>query len=221
MEAIEFLLKKLAGIIVVAVLLIIAFFFVQKFFPNVLQLFSLSGSRGSFFTDNWLPSPVNLQEFAKPITADLTANQYDGKLSPGTSYVLYNDKGMQIVNVPPDPSFNAKTSGYTDNSLYVRNISVYRGQSITTDNLITGEARTGFFANDRFPIYITDPTGKVFAVETAVATGQWSIPGWTRFSMRIRSLLPSHTPCQMLFVPDVRSPDASTQNKAVVQVFCN
>ena len=192
----------------------------QKYAPNFFTKFSLAGS--SFFTDDWLPDPVNLQELAQGKTADLSGNIYESKLTPGQSYVIYTEKGMEIVKIPPKPSeFNAETSGYVDSSLYVRNISVYKSESIRTNMTFYGEARNTFFAEEKFPVYLIDAQGKIFAKETAVSTGQWSIPGWSRFSVQIHSLLPSHQACQVLFVPDPTSQDARTGARSILPVNCN
>ncbi len=221
MDLIQYFLSKLLWLMIILGVGLILFIGVKKFAPNFLSSLSLTGN-GSFFTDNWLPDPVNLQEATKPITADLSGNVYEGRMTPGTSYVIYTEKGMQIVNVPPKQQvFNAQTAGFSDNSIYVRNISVYSGKSIGTYETFTGEARSTFFTNGTFPVYVIDTQGRIFAKETAVATGQWSVPGWTRFSVQIRSLLPSHQPCQLLFVPDSSAPDANTNGRATIQVICN
>lgn len=222
METIQYLLSKLLKVIIILIICIFVFLVLKKFFPNLLSSFSFYKPGASFFTDNWLPDPVNFQEIAKPKIADLSGNVYEGGLTPGTSYVIYSEKGMEIVKVPPKSQvFNAQTSGFSDNSLYVRNLSIYNGDSIKTYKTIYGEARGTFFANQTFPVYITDTQNRVFAVETAIATGQWSVPGWSRFTVQVRSLLPSHQPCQLLFMPNPKSPDANTGARALIPVFCN
>ncbi len=223
METIQRFLSGILKLIIVIAVGLFIFIVMQKFFPNLMSKISFYKPGSSFFTDNWLPDPVNLQEVAQPKTSDLSGNIYEGGLTPGTSYVIYSDSGMKVVKVPPTKSqvFNAQTAGFSDNSLYARNLSVYDGESINTYKTIYGEARSTFFANGTFPIYIIDTQGRIFATETAIATGQWSVPGWSRFSVQVRSLLPSHQPCQLLFVPNPQSPDANTGARALVPVFCN
>lgn len=223
MDTIQFFLSAILKLIIIIFVGIFIFIVLQKFFPNFLSKFSFYRSSGAFFTDNWLPDPVNFQDVAKGRKADLSGNVYEGGLTPGTSYVIYSDSGMKIIKVPPTKSqvFNAQTAGFSDSSLYVRNLSIYNGDSVNTHKTIYGEARSTFFANGTFPIYIIDTQGRVFAVETAIATEQWSIPGWSRFSVQIRSLLPSHQPCQLLFIPNPQSPDANTGGRALIPVSCN
>lgn len=222
METIQFLLSKMFKVIVILGLCILVFIVLQKFFPNLLSRLSFYKPGSTFFTDNWLPDPTNFQEIAQPKTADLSGNIYEGGLTPGTSYVIYTNSGMKVVNVPPKSQvFNSQTAGFSDSSLYVRNLSIYSGESIGTNKVIYGEARGTFFANQTFPVYILDTQGRVFAVETAIASGQWSVPGWSRFTVQVRSLLPSHQPCQLLFIPNPQSPDANSGGRALVPISCN
>lgn len=221
MDTIEYLLRNLLKVITVIVLVIFVFVAVAKFLPNLSDKFNFFSSGGSFFTDDWLPAPVDMGKAAKGTTADNTKNQYEGMLTPGTSYVTYTDAGMKIVNVPPKKPFDPQGTGYTDNSLFVRNLSVRGGESITTGKIISGEVKSSFFFDGRFPVYIIDNAGRAYAIETAASQGQGTFPNWTRFSFQIKGLLPQRTPCQLLFVPDPSSPDASTRNRATVSVSCN
>jgi hypothetical protein len=220
METIQYLLTNLLKAIAVIVIVVIIIMAVGKFLPNLSDKFNVFGN-GSFFTDDWLPAPVNLQEASKGTVADLTANQYEGMLSPGTSYVIYTDSGMKIVNVPPKKSFDAGNSGYTDTSLFVRNLSIRQGESVSTGSIISGEVKTTFFFNGKFPVYIVDSFGRAYTIEAASSNGQGTFPGWTRFTFQIRGFLPKRTECQLLFVPDPASPDARTTNRAVFPVSCN
>ena len=222
METIQYLLSKLLWVIVIVAILIVGFILMRKFAPELMSKFSLGGGTGSFFTDYWLPEPVNLVEVTKPIKADLTGNVYEGSMSPGTSYVIYGENGMEIVKVPPkSPTFNAENSGFADSSIYIRNLSIHKEESIRTGKVFYGEARSTFFSNGKFPVYIVDSTGRIFAKEEAVQTGQWSIPGWSRFSVQVKSFLPAHQSCQVLFAPDPSSPDGRTNARAVTPVVCN
>lgn len=220
METIQYILSKLLIVIIVVAVLIFGFMLVNKFAPNFFPNFSLAGR--SFFTDDWLPDPVDMQGAAKGTTANLSGNVYEGSLTPGTSYVVYTDAGMKIVNVPPkNPTFNPEKSGYADSSTYVRNLSVYKNESIRNGMTFYGETRSTFFTNGIFYVYLLDAQGKVFAKETATAMSQWSVPGWTRFAVTIRSLLPTHQQCQLFFLPEPNSPDRASGMRALVPVTCN
>lgn len=223
MGLIQELLSKLLWLIIAIAILVGLFFVLQKFQPNFLKKFNLAAT-GSFFTDNWLPDPVNFQEVNKPKTADLSNNIYEGNMTPGMAYVIYDDQGMHIVNVPlknGDKVFNAQTAGYYDNSLYVRNLSVVKNESIRTGMTFYGEARNTFFADGRFPIYILNSQGKSFTRELAVATGQWSVPGWVRFSFTVSSLLPAQEACTLLFTPDPNSLERNSPHSVMIPVRCN
>lgn len=221
MQTIEYFLSKLFVGIIAVTILVGLFFVIQKFTPNLFNNLILY-KKGGFFTDNWLPDPINLQEMSAPKTADLSNNLYEGGMTPGTSYMTYTDKGMEVINVPPKTTtFNAQNSGFYDSSMYVRNLSIYNGESLNTGRTFYGEAKSSFFNNGTFPVYITDNQGKIFAKETAINTGDWSIPGWTRFSVQIRSLLPAHQACKILFIPDQNSQDKNTGEQVMTSIFCN
>lgn len=202
--------------------IIAVFIVLQKFVPSFMQKFSFKGGSGTFFTDNWLPDPVNLQEMSKPKTADLSNLVREDGMTPGMSYVIYTDKGMEIVKVPEKNKIvSGQAIPIVQNAPAIRNLSLYKEDSIRLGMTFYGEAKNTFFANGTFPIYLFDSQSRMFAKETAISTGKWSIPGWTRFYVKINSPLPAHQSCQMLFVPDPNSQDKNINYRAGLPVVCN
>lgn len=238
METIQYFLKKLFIVAVVFGILLAIFIALQKFAPNFMKKFSFLGGSGSFFTDNWLPDPVNLQKLNQPAIANLDNQVYEGGMTPGMSYVLYGKDGkMQIITVPggnPNSNIvnNNNTAGGANNiysnyspmynALYIRNLSIFKDQKIKTGAVFYGEAKDTFFYNGTFPIYVVDAQNRVFAREMAVDTKQWATPGWTRFSVKLYANFPPNTqPCQMVFVPGTDSPDRNMNYPVVLPIICN
>jgi len=239
METIQYFLKKLFIVAVVFGILLAIFIALQKFAPNFMKKFSFVGGSGSFFTDNWLPDPVNLQKLSQPSIANLDNQIYEGGLTPGMSYVIYGKDGkVEIITVPggkPNSNNTNNTSGgirgvnnyssnysSTYNALYVRNLSIFKDQKIKTGAVFYGEAKSSFFYNGTFPIYIFDAQNKNFAREMAVETKQWAPPGWTRFSVKLYAYFPPNTqPCTMLFAPGTNSPDKNMNYPVVLPIICN
>lgn len=236
METIQYFLKKLFIFAVVFGVLIAIFIALQKFAPNFMKKFSFVGGSGSFFTDNWLPDPVNLQKLNQPGIANLDNQIYEGGMTPGMSYVIYGKDGkMQIITVPGG-NVNSNNNGsavgrsnnnYSNyspmyNSQYIRNLSIFKDQKIKTGAVFYGEAKNTFFYNGTFPIYIVDAQNRVFAREMAVESKQWTVPGWIRFSVKLYANFPPNTqPCQMIFAPGTDSPDRNMNYPVVLPIICN
>lgn len=91
--------------------------------------------------------------------------------------------------------------------LTVRNLSIYEGGHVYTGLSFIGEAKSSMFREGRFPIVVVDKDGRVVGISTAVATTNWTIPGWTKFETKINYALPSNMPCTMIFE------EALTQNE--------
>ena len=224
METIKYFLSKLLMFAIIIGALILLFIGLKKFNPSFVEKFSFTGGSGSFFTDNWLPDPVNLQKLSQPQTADLSNLVLEGGMTPGMSYVIYGEKGMQIVKVPGGVNnVNVNNTPVLDNTSLVRNLSLFKGQNIRQSMTFFGEARSTFFnENKTFPIYILDSQNRVFANEMAVATNQWAQPGWTRFSVKLyANFPPTQQSCQMIFAPDKDSPDRNSSYRVVLPVVCN
>lgn len=236
METIKYFLSKLFIFALIVGSIILIFVVLQKFAPSFMQKFSFKGGSGTFFTDNWLPDPVNLQKLSQPRTANLDNQVYEGGLTPGTSYVIYGKDGkMQIITVPDgninsnninntSSGMNRYSSNYSVayNALYVRNLSIFKDQKIKTGIVFYGEAKSTFFYNGTFPIYIFDAQNRNFAREMAVDTKQWAAPGWTRFSVKLYANFPPNSqPCTMLFAPGTDSPDKNMNYPVVLPIICN
>lgn len=218
METIRYLLSKLLSSIVILIILIFIFIAVKKFFPG----FSLGGAT-SFFTDNFLPDPVNLQSLGNGSIADLSKNIYQGERSPHVSYVEYTGTDMRIIP-PRGQSISNGTGGTqvpTPSTIgtYVRNVTLYKGGSLYTRISFTGEAKEAFFKQGVFPVYIVDGAGRLLAQEQAVATPIWTFPGWTRFSVTVQTTLPSQVPCAVIFHAAQGSTLGNTQES--MPMICN
>ncbi|MEI6810718.1 MAG: hypothetical protein WCK60_01555 [Candidatus Nomurabacteria bacterium] len=224
METIQYFLSKLFIFASVFGVIILIFIGLQKFAPGFVKKFSFVGGSSSFFTDNWLPDPVDLQKLSQPKIADLSNLVLEGGMTPGMSYVIYGEKGMQIVKVPGGTNNgNGKTAPVLDSSSLIRNLSLFKGQDIRQGMTFFGEAKSTFFNESKtFPIYILDSQNRVFANEMAVATNQWASPGWTRFSVKLyANFPPTHQSCQMVFSPDKDSPDRSSNYRVALPIACN
>ncbi len=224
METIKYFLKKLFIFALIIGVLIFIFIALQKFVPGLMQKFSFKGGSGTFFTDNWLPDPVNLQKLSEPGIANLDNQVYEGGMTPGMSYVIYGDKGMEIIKAgnKGNPVTTGQSFLVMENPLAVRSLSIYREQSIKTGMVFYGEAKSSFFNSiGTFPVYIFDAQGRAFASEMAVATKQWSTPGWTRFSVKLYANSPPHQSCQIMFAPDKDSPDRNLSYRVTLPVVCN
>ena len=155
METIQYFLKKLFIVAVVFGILLAIFIALQKFAPNFMKKFSFVGGSGSFFTDNWLPDPVNLQKLSEPSIANLDNQIYEGGLTPGMSYVIYGKDGkVEIITVPykNKPVINGEAIPVIQNSPAIRNLSLYKEGSIKLGMTFYGEAKSTFFSNGTFPI---------------------------------------------------------------------
>lgn len=106
------------------------------------------------------------------------------------------DVGTAPTTAVPRQSPTALT---TNRSLIVRNLSIYEGGHVYTDLSFVGEAKSTMFRDGKFPIVIVSQSGKVIGVSAAVATSNWTVPGWTRFTTKIYYTLPVNVPCTMVF----------------------
>lgn len=221
MKTIEYFLSKLFMFALIFGGIIFTLIVLQKFFPELLSKFNLRGN-GSFFTDSWLPDPVNLQELTKPKTADLSNQVPESTMTPGTSYVIYGENGMEIVKVPDNHKITkGEAIPIIENAPGIRNLSLNKEDSIKIGTIFYGEAKNTFFLNGTFPVYLFDSQSRVFSKEVAISTGQWSVPGWSRFYVKINSQLPMHQSCQIMFTPDPNSQDKNINYRAILPVVCN
>lgn len=190
-------------------------------------------------SSSWLPSPRNYQGlFGKAETPNEYSNVYvPGQMFNGytnayrgnegganVDFVTYTSTGTQIIRGNQSAVFNNQEqfsqsqtntqiqNGNVQNNLFVRNISIYQGGHVYTGLSFVGEARESMFLNGKFPIVIVDQGGKIVSVSYAMATTNWTIPGWVKFQVKIVGSLPNKTPCTMVFE------QARIQNSQVVPV---
>jgi hypothetical protein len=217
METLRFLMSKILIAIFILLFLWGSYLILIKFFPNI--TWSSGSKSSSFFTDGWLPTPVNIHLLNRARTADLSSLVIKNTVSPGTSYVEYTGTGMRIVNGPPNTTTASTSSGvFSPTALYIRSLSIYTNGSIYTGLSFVGEARSTLFANNTFPLYIVDAEGRVVATEQAIGLPDWSFPGWTRFVVKINNVLPVRTPCQMIFRA---APYSQANVQVAIPVICN
>ena len=151
-----------------------------------------------------------------------------------TTYV-YDGSGVFVpvsgshTQTPPSSSLsNTSTSlstssnQTTSRSLYIRNLSIYEGGHVYTGLSFIGEARSTLFRDGKFQIVVVDTHGRVVGVSVAVATTQWSVPGWVRFAAKINYALPNNISCMMVFEEALTQAEKSRQPLRVpLPVICN
>lgn len=216
MDTIRFLLGhivKLAfGLFLFAIVIwLIGFLYPQFSFSKLVSL--------DVFKRNWLPAPRNyaglfaVKENATYGTVYVSNTKYKNggsyyQSQPGVDFIAYTDSGTKIIKSsgnPGSPTVSSPNPGagsegtYGDRILYVRNLSVYEGGSITHGQTFVGEARDTMFRNGIFPIHIIDGAGRLIASTQAINTGAWAVAGWSRFQAAIPVRLPANTPCSLVF----------------------
>jgi hypothetical protein len=154
-----------------------------------------------------------------------------------TKYITYTASGSVITRLDGtvvDDSVPAEHEPVEQNnpvldtvfslrSLYVRNLSIYEGGHMYTGLSFIGEARSNMFRGGRFPIVMFDQAGRVIGVSAAVATTDWSVPGWVRFETKIPYTLPNTMPCTMVFEEALTAQEKVGRNPVRVSmgVKCN
>lgn len=231
---IQTLLKFVAKMAFGLALAVLAWWLVALLFPalsfNSLIAFT-SRNNG-----DWLPSPRNITNLLGsgkiPTITDnvyVPTAAYNGvanspKGSANVNFISYDTNGKQIIQTN-NATTTVVVEQYGTNIptvqkiSYLRNLSVYDGQSIHTGSTFVGETRDTMFSTGRFPVIILNPNGQVVAVNYAEATTNWAIPGWVRFQVKINSVLPSNLPCTMVFQSANRI--ASQQVKVMMPIVCN
>ena len=199
----------------------------QGWLPSPRTYSSLFGGRAA------TPGPTtNLFVAGPPYTASssngygITNNGQYGYTS--YHYITYNSSGTAIIT----PGYNeqlvkpgtetqtapttalpaqAPTALAGNRSLTVRNLSIYEGGHVYTGLSFIGEARSTMFKEGKFPIVVVDQNRRVVGISAAVATTDWTIPGWTRFETKITYALPRNVACTMVFE------EALTQNERITR----
>lgn len=121
-----------------------------------------------------------------------------GSIGNYSTYTYSNAPKATTTKNTTSPSPNTSAAD-TARSQYIRNLSIYQGGHIYTGLSFTGEARTEFFRDGKFPIVVVDATGRVVGISAGVAATTWSVPGWVRFTTKIQYTLPNKVPCTMVF----------------------
>lgn len=163
----------------------------------------------------------------------------DGNTYANYTYLTYTATGTMLVNVDGtpviqeasassnqeivSPSKNTTDPATVPRNLYVRNLSVYEGGHIYTGLSFVGEARSNMFRDGKFPIVMVDQVGHAIGIAAAVATTDWSVPGWVRFESKIPYTLPNQTPCTMVFEEALTQQEKTTRNplRVPLMVRCN
>ena len=230
METLRYLLSKI--MILIPLLLIFAglYWLGVKMFP-LLPKDSFSG--------DFLPAPGSWGVSTKPPEPNNTDNLYvagepynANDNYRNISYASFDSKGNLIYMRGGDLFHQTNTkqnshqvfdtnNGKYSKGLYLRNLSIYEGGHIYTGLTFTGEAKSAMFYHGIMPITIIDVYGRVVAVEQAIAQQQWSTSGWTRFDVKIKSILPVRIPCNMIFQAAQGSPDSYNKVFVGVPEMCN
>lgn len=212
MDTVEYLLKFFFKLAIALTVAAFVWWLVTILYPSlsIKNLFFSNSDQG------WLPAPGSVGSLLgqrDPPSAKGNvyvpgpayngyANSYNNNNGGAkVDFISYTPEGIEITRYGQNTQTisSSNPSGYEPRSLYIRNLSIYQGGSIYTGISFLGEARADMFNNGRFPIIIVDNNGRVATVATAVATNEWSVPGWVRFRVKIDGVMPIKTPCTMVF----------------------
>ncbi len=244
MESLRYLISFFLKIAIAFFLFAFVWWVVSLFFPSLSVRAIFSSTTSTSTEEGWLPSPrVYANLFSKRAgTPDANTNVF----TPGPpyngytlntnqyaytsyKYVTYvHPKGLATTTVdgkevvdtlPPQPT----TALLNNRSLTVRNLSIYEGGHVYTGLSFIGEARESMFRDGKFPIVIVDQTGRIIGVSAAIATTDWSVPGWVRFQTKIFYTLPQNVPCTMIFEEALTQSERNVRTplRIPIQVTCN
>lgn len=191
MEVIRYLISKIILLIPIILLL-----FVMYWIGSKLAVFLPEGALSTLnpLKGDVLPPPRNNMPTTNPLTSG-----YMLDYTPPEDTYNYTTNTSQ-TRTESSVVFNANQAGFSQTELFIRNISVYRGQSIAPSFTFTGEARETLFSQGRFMLYLVTKQGQIVGTGEAVAVDQWSIPGWHRFNARIISMN-GQGECFLIFKP--------------------
>jgi hypothetical protein len=200
--------------------------------PSPKQYKNIFGKTPAPESQVYVPAaPFSGYTINNPTTA--TANGYTYS---SANYITYTASGSAVVTadgtpvkeavsaVDQNPSVgNALDSVFSVRSLYIRNLSIYESGHVYTGLSFIGEARANMFRDGKFPIIIFDRSGRAVGVSAAVATTDWSVPGWVRFETRIPYTLPNTMPCTMVFEEALTAQERVGHNpiRVSMEVKCN
>ncbi|MEN9338113.1 MAG: hypothetical protein RIQ41_427 [Candidatus Parcubacteria bacterium] len=196
-------IRYMLGVVIKLALALIIFSFAVWLVNLLLPQFKLMDIvSGKIFSTDWLPAPKQYGGLFGNRTA--TTGGMNGKLYVHGDPYQYNPNQFQNQYISYGSSttqlFAGNTTTYLDRSIYVRNLSLYEGGSISYGSVFVGEAQGTLFKNGLFPIYIVDSTGRVLSATQAINTGPSQTQGWFRFQVTIPSTLPANTSCLLVFV---------------------
>lgn len=241
MDTVHYLLKFTFKLAIFLFFVVIVWWFVATFFPvlSVKNLFSLSDKTKSS-NEGWLPAPGSIGGlFGKAKTPSETDNVYGGGNTfagygdqvggGGVQFITYTSTGTQITGGSKTETKEGEkiVNGYSLKELYIRNLSIYEKGHAYTGLAFVGEAKNTMFQEGKFKIIIADMNGRVVGIDYAEATSNWSIPGWTRFQVKVKSVLPSRVPCTMIFEQLTTTSQYSYSNakqqpiRVAIPILCN
>jgi hypothetical protein len=225
-------------------------FFVAAFVFWLISLARPSIHIGKFFSlktasstvsEDWLPSPRTYAKLFK-VGAN-TPNEYTNVYTPGPAfngyggnnnqytystynYVTYTSTGTVITKGTTGEQVSQNSSSLQKSvarAQLIRNLSVYEGGHVYTGLAFVGEAKSSMFKNGRFPIIVADQTGRVIGISAAIATTNWTVPGWARFETKIIYPLPVNVPCSMIFEEALTNEEraARAPQRVSIPVRCN
>lgn len=250
MDTIKYLLKFLFKFAVVSFFAALVWWLAATFNPgfsarSLLYILTSPNAVATSSPSSWLPAPGSFKGvFAsvKPVSGDSPSvgygtvfHGYDNSANGGQfDYVTYKQQGVAMAEgkgkLPASGTQNTtgavsqtNVSAYAQNGLYIRSLSVYEGGRVYPGLTFTGEARESMFSNGKFPVIIADKiTGRVISVATAVATTNWSVPGWVRFGVTVNTILPNNSSsCLMIFEQGKTQASQSQPIRTAIPVTCN
>ncbi|MFA6608705.1 MAG: hypothetical protein WCT07_02240 [Candidatus Paceibacterota bacterium] len=234
MDSLRIILSFLFKLIIVLIFVTAIIWLFSIFLPKVSLRSILSSSTSTpaakdTVDNGWLPAPGSfgsLFKFKPTKTPSETENVFsynNTQFDSQVDYITYTSSGMQVVHPSKNSNIlsgNTLISNYSDKSKYLRNLSIYEGGHIYTGISFYGEAKSTMFKNDTFPIIIVDSFGKIVSVTNVEKMNVWATPGWTRFHVRINSILPNKVPCTMIFQSANTRPSEQPVRVAI-PVLCN
>ena len=161
--------------------------------------------------------------------------KYDNGSAP-VAFISYNTTGNKITYYNTQQPFDSGNSVVNNTQqitrtvsgqmspkeLYIRNLSIYEGGHVYTGLSFTGEARdTMFDTNGKFLIVVVDQTGRLLATTHASKTAIWSVPGWTRFQVKIDQVLPNKISCGMIFESLGAKNTSGQPVRVAIPIICN
>lgn len=224
MELIQYLLGKIFQIFIVLVIAWFVLWLAKFAYPS----FSYSDwfKKHDVLSFDFLPTPRQYGGLfsgvqgkvasAEPQNASYNSYIYSG--DPNITWDFYiatgtvQVRGGQVIGNGSYSSYNY--SGNAQRQSYIRNLSLYDGQSITYNQTIYGEASETMFRNGTFSVYILDAQGNLLSRTDAVNLKTFSTPGFARFQATVKTRLP-YGQCQMAFV------SANQPLQIVIPVVCN